>query len=57
MKKFESCSTIFLSKSSEFYTRYLLLVKDFKTGTRNIANLQVAILIANKIGRNHHPIF
>ena len=60
LKNSESCSTISSAKTNEYFTVYLLLVKDFKIGTRNFANLYVGLLIAGKIGRKGRqlwPIF
>ena len=49
MKNWESCSTISSAKTNESFTVYSLLVKDFKIGTRNFANLKVGVLIADRI--------
>ena len=38
IKNSESCSRISSAKTNESFTVYQLLVKDFKVGTRNIAN-------------------
>ena len=39
IKNSEPCSTIYSAKANETLTVYSLLVKDFKIGTRNFANL------------------
>ena len=39
MKNLESCSTISSAKANESFTVHLLLVKVFKIGTRNFANI------------------
>ena len=39
MKNSESYSRISSAKANESFTVYSLLVKDFKIGTRNFANL------------------
>ena len=51
IKNSESCSTISSAKVKESFTVYSLLIKDFKIGTRNFADLWVGVLITNKIGR------
>ena len=38
-KNSESCSTISPARANESFTHDSLLVKDFKIGTRNLANL------------------
>ena len=39
IKNLESCSTISSAKANESFTVHLLLVKVFKIGTRNFANI------------------
>ena len=39
IKNSEPCSTICSAKANESFTVYSLLVKDFKIGTKKIANL------------------
>ena len=56
IKNSKSCATI-SSDVNESFTVYSLLVKDFKIGTRNFANLWVGVLIANKIGRKGRQLW
>ena len=57
LKNSESCSTISSAKVNEYFTVYLLLVKDFKIGTRIFANLYVGLLTAGKIGRKGRQLW
>ena len=45
IKNLESCSTISSAKANESFTVHLLLVKVFKIGTRNFANIKADILL------------
>ena len=49
----EFCSIIFSVKTNVYFIVYSLLVKHFKIGTRNFANLYVGVLIADKIETNN----
>ena len=54
IKKSESCSVISSAKSNDSFTAYLLLVKDFQIGTSDFVNLQVGVLVVNKIDQMTH---
>ena len=51
IKNSKSCSTVSSAQANESFIVYSLLVKDFKVGTRNFANLWVGVLVADKIDR------
>ena len=45
-----SWSTFSLANSKPFFTVYILAVMGYRRGTKNLARLNVSVLIADKIG-------